>query len=39
MTQHLLMFHLKLEIFLMIDSLRDGSDMVVPKIGEPGLQT
>lgn len=39
MTQHLLMFHLKLEIFLMIASLRDGSDMVVPKIGEPGLQT
>ena len=39
MTELLLILHVKLEISGTIVSLGDGSDVVVPTIGQPGLQT
>jgi len=39
MMELLLILHVKLEIYWTIVSLGDGSDMAVPTIGQPGLQT
>ena len=39
MTEHLLILHVKLEISWTVVSVGDGSDMAVPTIGQPGLQT
>ena len=39
MMELLLLLHVKLEISWTIVSLGDGSDVAVPAIGQPGLQT
>jgi hypothetical protein len=38
-TELLLIFHMKLEISWTIISLGDGSEVAVPTIGQPGVQT